>query len=119
MISDIALQQVIGNVLDNALEASPDWVGVDVRRDGDRLSLVVSDHGPGFAPEVLERLGRPYTSTKDGAGRGLGLFLVTNVVRKLGGTVAAANRPGGGAIVSLSLPLEALTPASPVSGAPA
>jgi two-component system sensor histidine kinase RegB len=111
MISDVALKQVIGNVLDNALEASPDWVGIDVRRDGDRLAIVVSDKGPGFAPEVMERLGRPYTSTKPGAGRGLGLFLVTNVVRKLGGTVSAGARTGGGSVLNLSLPLEGLTPA--------
>lgn len=110
MLSDVALKQVIVNLLDNALEASPAWVGVKVRREGDRLVLAVSDRGPGFAPEVLERLGKPYVSTKAGPGRGLGLFLVMNVARKLGGTVKAANRPDGGAEVTLSLPLATLNP---------
>lgn len=110
ILSDVALKQVIVNLLDNALEASPAWVGVDVRREEDRLVLTVSDKGPGFAPEVLERLGKPYVSTKVGPGRGLGLFLVTNVTRKLGGALQAANRPGGGAAVTLSLPLDTLNP---------
>lgn len=110
ILSDVALKQVIVNLLDNALEASPAWVGVDVRREEDRLVLTVSDKGPGFAPEVLERLGKPYVSTKVGPGRGLGLFLVTNVTRKLGGALRAANRPGGGAAVTLSLPLDTLNP---------
>ena len=63
-----------------------------------------------FAAEVLERLGQPYQSTKARAGAGLGLFLLVNVMRKLGGGVSAANRSGGGASVRLTLPLEALAP---------
>ena len=69
-----------------------------------------NDDGPGFAPEILERLGQPYQSTKGRAGAGLGLFLLVNVMRKLGGGVSARNRRGGGASVRLTLPLEALAP---------
>ena len=110
MLSDVALKQVIVNLLDNALEASPAWVGVVVRREDNRLAVAVSDRGPGFADSVLKSLGRPYISTKGGPGRGLGLFLVMNVARKLGGTVHAINRPSGGAEVTLSLPLSVLDP---------
>lgn len=110
MLSDVALKQVIVNLLDNALEASPAWVGVDVRREDGQFVLTVNDRGSGFAPEVLQRLGKPYVSTKGGPGRGLGLFLVMNVARKLGGTVEAANRTGGGASVTLTLPLAVLNP---------
>jgi len=109
IVSDSALKQMICNVLDNALEASPQWVGFDVTHDGDLLTMVVTDTGPGFPPEMLAQLGKPYQSTKGRPGAGLGLFLVANVARTLGGSVVARNRPEGGAMVTLSLPLAAIT----------
>ncbi|MBT2324224.1 HAMP domain-containing histidine kinase [Variovorax paradoxus] len=108
IVSDSALKQTIYNVLDNALEASPGWVGLDASRDGEELVLTVSDAGPGFAPGMLAQLGKPYQSTKGRPGGGLGLFLVVNVARTLGGSVAAHNRPEGGAAVTLRLPLAAI-----------
>nr|WP_255636225.1 ATP-binding protein [Azospirillum sp. 412522] len=110
MIADLALKQVLFNVLDNALEASPHWIGVAALRQGDNLVVAVNDRGPGFDPAILEELGKPYRSTKGRPGSGLGLFLVMNVLRKLGGTVSAKNRTGGGATVTLTLPLSALSP---------
>jgi two-component system sensor histidine kinase RegB len=68
----------------------------------------VNDAGPGFAPEMLTQFGKPYQSSKGRLGGGLGLFLVVNVVRKLGGFVSARNLRQGGASVTLSLPLDAL-----------
>ncbi|MGI3901773.1 MAG: ATP-binding protein [Janthinobacterium lividum] len=109
IVSDTALRQVIVNVLDNAFEASPAWVRFEVGRDGGLLQLSVTDRGPGFALDILDGLGTPYRSSKGRPGGGLGLFLVFNVVRKLGGRVTAANRLGGGAAVTLSLPLSALS----------
>jgi len=108
IVSDTAIKQMIHNVLDNALESSPDWVGFLARRNDERLELVVTDKGPGFAPAMLAELGKPHQSTKPRAGAGLGLFLVTNVSRLLHGSVSARNRPEGGAEVTLSLPLDAL-----------
>jgi two-component system, sensor histidine kinase RegB len=102
---DSTLKQTIFNVLDNALEASPQWVRLDALREDESLKLRVTDAGPGFAPAMLAQFGKPYQSSKGRPGGGLGLFLVVNVVRKLGGTVAARNRPEGGAVVELSLPL--------------
>lgn len=106
--SDSALKQTIDNLLDNALEASPDWVGLDAHIEEGVLTLSVLDRGPGFAPSMLAQLGKPYQSTKGKPGGGLGLFLVVNVVRKLGGTVTARNRFEGGAEVQLRLPLSAI-----------
>jgi two-component system, sensor histidine kinase RegB len=117
IVSDSALRQVIFNVLDNAREASPDWVGLSLRCQGGVLRLTVRDRGPGFAPDMLVRLGKPYQSGKGQPGRGLGLFLVVNVLRKLGGRVQATNAESGGAVVTLSLPLSALAIADR-SGAP-
>lgn len=109
MVSDSALKQMIYNVLDNALEASPHWLGLVAAHDGDALTLTVIDVGPGFAPEMLAQFGKPYQSSKGRPGGGLGLFLVVNVARTLGGSVTARNRPEGGAVVTLTLPLASIT----------
>ncbi len=108
IVSDTGLKQMIGNVLDNALEASPAWVGFDVARDDEALVLEVRDRGPGFSTAMLAELGKPYRSSKDRPGRGLGLFLALNVARTLGGTLTARN-VAEGAIVTMRLPLSALT----------
>jgi two-component system sensor histidine kinase RegB len=108
VVFDSALKQMIFNVLDNALEASPGWVSLEASHDGDALTLSVADAGPGFAPAMLAQLGKPYQSSKGRPGAGLGLFLVVNVARKLGGTVTARNRAEGGAVVQLTLPLAAI-----------
>jgi two-component system, sensor histidine kinase RegB len=109
IVSDIALKQILFNVLDNAQEASPDWMSVGVARESDTLMITVLDRGPGFGADMLAEFGKPYRSTKRRAGSGLGLFLVVNVVRKLGGAVTPGNRLQGGAKVELSLPLDALS----------
>jgi two-component system, sensor histidine kinase RegB len=109
MVSDSAVKQMIFNVLDNAAEASPKHVRLEVERDAESLLLTISDDGPGFAPAMLDEFGKPYRSTKGRPGSGLGLFLVVNVARTLGGRVEARNRREGGAVVVLSLPLSAVT----------
>jgi two-component system sensor histidine kinase RegB len=111
IISDSALQQMIGNVLDNALEAAPQGlIRLLVDGDEDTLVLRVQDQGPGFAPETLERFGKPYNSSKGRPGGGLGLFLSLNVARTLGGGIEAHNRAEGGAEVTITLPLASLMP---------
>ncbi len=110
IVSDATLKQVIFNLFDNALEASPELVRGTVVRIGDDIVLTVSDQGPGFSKEMLASFGKPYQSSKGRAGSGLGLFLVVNVIRKLGGVVTAENAPNGGAVVTLTLPLSSLSP---------
>ncbi|MFG1462555.1 ATP-binding protein [Xanthobacter sp. DSM 24535] len=109
IISDPALKQVIFNVFDNALEASPNWVDVAVFQRANDFVIVVRDAGPGFGLDMLAEFGKPYRSSKSRPGGGLGLFLVVNVVRKLGGSVVAQNDPDGGAVVTLTLPFAALS----------
>jgi two-component system sensor histidine kinase RegB len=111
--SDLLLRQILFNVFDNALEASPNWIGVDVSARQEQLIIRVTDAGPGFSPDMLAEFGKPYRSTKQRPGSGLGLFLVVNVLRKLGGTAAAQNLNGGGAAVELSVPLTALVIEAP------
>ena len=105
MVSDSAFKQMLGNLLDNAHEASPHIIWFTAERADDTLRLLVRDQGPGFAAQVLANLGKPYQSTKNQPGRGLGLFLVRNVVRNLGGQLTVNNLTQGGAQVEITLPL--------------
>ena len=109
VVFDSALKQMVCNVLDNALEASPHWLRLEVTLESDALLLSVSDAGPGFAPAMLADFGKPYQSSKGRPGGGLGLFLSVNVARTLGGTVTARNRAEGGALVRVQLPLRAIS----------
>ena len=107
--ADSTVEQMVCNVLDNALEASPDWLSLTVTRVENSLVIEVADRGRGFTDAVIQRLGTPYQSTKGRVGRGLGLFLSINVAQSLGGTLAARNVLKGGAVVTMTLPLSALT----------
>jgi two-component system sensor histidine kinase RegB len=107
--ADVVLQQAVFNMLDNAAEVSPDRIDITLARNDDALELIVSDEGPGFAADQLANLGKPYNSSKTELGRGLGLFLVGNVARKLGGTLSAHNAERGGANVTLQLPLASIS----------
>jgi two-component system, sensor histidine kinase RegB len=93
IIADPALRQVLGVLFDNAVEAGARRIVVSPTVSDGLLSIVVRDNGPGFPATVLERLGKPYNSTKDRPGAGLGLFLLANVMRSLGGSVEACNPP--------------------------
>lgn len=110
--ADAVLGQMLDNVLDNALEAAAGgavraqaWVADDV------LHVQVTDAGPGFAPDILRNLGRPYQSSKARPGSGLGLFLSMNVARAFGGAIEAGNLSEGGARVLVTLPLQSVRPA--------
>ncbi|WP_421993887.1 ATP-binding protein [Roseococcus sp.] len=108
IVSDPALKQVIGNIIDNATEVSPDWTEITASREEDALVFEIADRGPGFSKSMLESFGHPYRSSKGRPGGGLGLFLLVNVARKLGGDAQARNREEGGALVRLILPLDVL-----------
>lgn len=108
VVFDSTLKQTIVNVLDNALEASPKWLGLEARLKDDTLLLEVTDAGPGFAQAMLADFGKPYQSSKGRPGSGLGLFLAVNVARTLGGTISARNGADGGAVVELHIPLSAI-----------
>ena len=110
MMSDAALKQMVGNVLDNGIDAAPSQpLKLRVECTNNWLSLIVRDAGPGFTREMLKNFAKPYHSNKGRPGSGLGLFLSVNVARTLGGTIEASNLAGGGAEVVVKLPLAALT----------
>ncbi|MBU0830496.1 MAG: sensor histidine kinase, partial [Gammaproteobacteria bacterium] len=70
MVADATLEQMVFNVLDNARDASPHWVGLQASSDAEVLRIVVSDRGPGFSAPVLKLIGTPYQSTKGRPGGG-------------------------------------------------
>ncbi|GGB35863.1 two-component sensor histidine kinase [Sphingomonas metalli] len=107
IVADRALGQALLNLLDNAAEAEANRISVTVSLEGE-LTIIVRDDGRGFPPDMLDRIGAPYSSTKTKRGAGLGLFLSSNVLRTLGGSLEAENRAVGGARVTLRLPIEAL-----------
>jgi two-component system OmpR family sensor kinase len=101
------LDQALGNLVANALEhgAKPVLVGAE-ERDG-RIELHVRDAGRGFPGDFLPRAFERFTradAARTGGGAGLGLAIVDEIARAHGGSAGAANRPGGGADVWISLP---------------
>jgi two-component system OmpR family sensor kinase len=108
------LRQVLGNLLRNALVHTPAGTGVEVSvANGDgRVRLEVRDHGRGLptddADALFERFWRAEGGRERGrAGAGLGLAIVAAIVDAHGGSVGAANAPGGGAVFSVELPVDA------------
>lgn len=108
IVADPVIRQALTNLLDNAREANASSIDMLVSRDSQWLNIAVRDNGRGFAPDMLNDVGKPYRSSKGRQGGGLGLFLVVNVVRKLGGRVDASNGAEGGAMVQLRIPLATL-----------
>jgi two-component system sensor histidine kinase ChvG len=105
------LTQVMENLLDNAASFSPDGEAVEVRvgRDGGSALVTVEDRGPGIPEAHLERIfDRFFSWRPDGPGRnghtGLGLAIVKAIVDGYGGSIAARNRPDGGARFEVRLP---------------
>lgn len=118
------IRQIVHNLLSNAHDAVeppadaplpsaavPGVIAVNTRRanaslpDGTALAavqLTVSDSGPGFSENVLQRAFEPYITTKP-RGTGLGLAIVKKIVEEHGGRIELANRPDGGAVVSILL----------------
>jgi signal transduction histidine kinase len=117
----LEIEQVVTNLVINAIEAMPDGGKVEIEmasgypeRDGaPRLSrgpvlrLAVRDEGSGMKREELPRIFEPFFTTKpEGEGTGLGLWLVDNIVREHGGWIEVETAPGAGTRFSVFLPTE-------------
>lgn len=113
VVDETRLREVLDNLLDNAIRHAPAGSLVEVSlRSGTEpgwSELEVRDHGVGFPasflPLAFEPFSRPDRSrARDRGGSGLGLAIVQKIVDAHGGTVAAWNHPGGGAVVRVRLP---------------
>lgn len=103
----VQLQQVIVNLLKNAVEAGGAEAEIEIatsRATDRRVEVSVSDRGSGIPDHVMSRLFEPFHSTKR-EGMGIGLSICQSIIRAHGSELVARNRPAGGAVFSFSLPL--------------
>ena len=105
------LEQVLVNLLSNALDAlravpPPRHLIVDSYVEGGRVCVSVTDNGPGVAPEIADRLFRPFATTKGRRGTGLGLYISRQLVREAQGELDLVRRDHGvrGSRFALTLP---------------
>ncbi len=106
----------LGNLVDNAADFATSKIAIEARWSPDTVSIEIRDDGPGFAPEVLLRVGEPYVTTRgqnrDGEGRsglGLGLFIAKTLIERSGAqfTLWNAGPPAPGAVARIQWPRSA------------
>ena len=102
----------LGNLLENAVDFARQQVDVTLEWSSDEIVVTISDDGPGFAPEIMDRVGEPYVTSKrrrrmnldgEATGLGLGFFIAKTLLERSGGTLDFQNRvfPERGAIVQV------------------
>lgn len=109
------LVQALGTLVENASSFAQSRIDIDARCDDTTVSVDISDDGPGFAPEILARLGEPYVSTRVGEGEhmGLGIFIASTLLARHSGSLAYRNRHLGGACVTVAWPAAAFGASAP------
>ena len=96
------IEQVLANVIDNAIDASPENSSVEIRLERVNGSVVwrIRDSGPGIPEEDMEKVFKPFYTTKE-YGTGLGLPLARRLMRNMGGDVKIYSEPGKGTTVEI------------------
>jgi two-component system, sensor histidine kinase RegB len=100
----------LGNLLENAVDFAGEQVEVTAEWSAEEISLTINDDGPGFAPEIMERIGEPYVTGRrslrhsvdvEAGGLGLGLFIAKTLLERSGARLVFTNRtaPAQGACV--------------------
>jgi two-component system, LuxR family, sensor kinase FixL len=108
MVDRIQIQQVILNLMRNALEAMVEAGGRKEMHistgplEGNMIEVAVADTGPGIAPEIMARLFQPFVTSKP-QGMGVGLSISRTIIEAHGGTLMAEPAPGGGTIFRMTL----------------
>jgi two-component system C4-dicarboxylate transport sensor histidine kinase DctB len=113
----VQLEQVILNLVRNAIDASadrkPPMICISVRASHDDVVIAIADNGSGFTAGKIGEIFDPFFTTKPvGKGLGLGLSISYGIVQDFGGEIRAANRPNGGAELTVTLPRYDGDPAS-------
>lgn len=112
-VDDVLLGQLLVNLLENAAKYTPEDAPIELEAEatGDAVTLEIRDRGPGFAPGDQERVFEKfYRARSHGArGMGLGLPICRAIVQAHEGTIEAANRPGGGAVFRVRIPVRPLS----------
>jgi two-component system sensor histidine kinase KdpD len=102
------IEQVLINLLENALRHTPAQAGLEVsaEAEGKFIVVTVADRGPGLKADELERVFDKFYHDQSSPGAGLGLAICRAIVNTHGGRIWAENRKGGGAVFRFTLPLE-------------
>jgi two-component system sensor histidine kinase RegB len=105
-IRSAEILQGLGNLLQNAIQFARSTVMVHTGWTAKSAWVEIEDDGPGFAPDVLDSLGEPYISTRDGDGShmGLGVFIAKSLLERSGARLSFANGPSGGAHIVVEWP---------------
>jgi len=103
IIADHTLTHALFNVLDNAADVSPKWVGFEASWTSELVNIKISDHGPGFPQNIIDTLGNEPTKSNK-LGMGVGLFLTRAIIERLGGWIHLGNAQHGGACIEIELP---------------
>lgn len=108
MAGPVRLQQVLVNIIGNAIDAVSESgnrkVEIAARRTPDEVRITIRDHGPGISSGLGGRIFDPFFSTKGvGKGLGLGLSISYNIIKDFGGDLRAENHPEGGAVFTILL----------------
>ncbi len=113
MIDSIAIEQVLTNLIDNAVEYTQSAIEVSARPADGGLSVTVADRGPGLAPGTESRVFQKFfriRPAENSRGIGLGLAIARGIVEAHGGTISARNRDGGGAVFEFTIPVTGSPP---------
>jgi signal transduction histidine kinase len=104
------LNRAVSNLLENELTHLPAGCQVKIRLYSHQGSavLVVEDNGPGFPPDIGSEVFKRFVKGKHSPGHGLGLAFVDAVAQAHRGGTRVSDRPGGGAVITLSLPVSVL-----------
>jgi signal transduction histidine kinase len=98
------LDQVLGNLLENAVHHGDGKVTIVVEPEGDGAAVTVMDDGEGISEEMQERIFTRFWRSGRRGGTGLGLYIVRGLVEAHGGRIEVGNAPGGGARFRFVLP---------------
>lgn len=111
----------LGNLVENAVDFAKSRVDIKTRWTEERITLIISDDGPGFKPDMMARLGEPYVTTRaqkrghdelniDSGGLGLGVFIAKTLLERSGARMTLSNKPepDHGAVVTISWPRAAM-----------
>ncbi len=113
-VDPVLFEQVFVNIIDNALKYTPPEGPIDISavRDGEDVAVSVADRGPGIEAGQEERVFEKFLrgSHPGVGGVGLGLSICRGIVAAHGGVISAANRPGGGAVFTIRIPLPEAPP---------
>jgi signal transduction histidine kinase len=104
----MALRSCLNNLIDNALRYAGN-ANIEIQDSAERLRVIVSDNGPGIAPEYHETVFEPFyrlegSRNRNSGGVGMGMTIAREAARRMGGDLQLSQTPGGGLTVTLDLP---------------